>query len=207
MRQKYEVEAVAKGEELEMTKMKLTARNTEAEATIDNLNARLAQVEKAKSKIQGEINEITANIDQAQVINAAMKRKAETFDTTNTEMKGKVDRLSFDLDVLSNLKRKQGDAVLEMTEQIDALQKLKAKIDKETAVIMAEIADARAATEEVVRAQVSQDKSNKALLDQLNATTWLEQSRMEIVLHFLGPGHLLDHLRVVWLEWGARQQM
>ena len=107
MRQKYEVEAVAKGEELEMTKMKLTARNTKAEATIDNLNARHAQVEKAKSKIQGEINEITANIDQAQVINAAMKRKAETFDTTNTEMKGKVDRLSFDLDVLSNLKRKQ----------------------------------------------------------------------------------------------------
>ena len=107
MRQEYEVEAVAKEEELEMTKMKLTARNTEAEATIDNLNARLAQVEKAKSKIQGEINEITANIDQAQVINAAMKRKAETFDTTNTEMKGKVDRLSFDLDVLSNLKRKQ----------------------------------------------------------------------------------------------------
>merc|ERR1712096_212839 len=31
MRQKYEVEAIAKGEELEMTKMKLTARNTKAE--------------------------------------------------------------------------------------------------------------------------------------------------------------------------------
>ena len=44
------MEAVAKGEELEMTKMKLTARNTEAEATVDNLNARLARVEKAKSK-------------------------------------------------------------------------------------------------------------------------------------------------------------
>merc|ERR1711970_489462 len=99
MRQKYEVEAVAKGEELEMTKMKLTARNTEAEATIDNLNAKLAQVEKAKSKIQGEINEMTANLDQARVINAAMERKAKTFDKTITEMKGKVDRLSFDLDV------------------------------------------------------------------------------------------------------------
>ena len=81
MRQKYEVEAVAKGEELRMTKMKLTARNTEAETTIDNLNARHAQVEKAKNKIKGEINEITANIDQDQVINADMKRKAETFDT------------------------------------------------------------------------------------------------------------------------------
>merc|ERR1712106_472585 len=82
----YEVEAGAKGEELEMTKMKLTARNTEAEATVDNLNAKLVQVEKAKGKIQGDINE-------------AMERKAKSFDQTITEMKGKVDRLSFDLDV------------------------------------------------------------------------------------------------------------
>merc|ERR1719489_676300 len=47
-RQKYETDAVAKGEELEMTKMKLTARLTEAEAAIDNLTAKLNQVGKAK---------------------------------------------------------------------------------------------------------------------------------------------------------------
>ena len=35
---------------------------------------------------------------------------------------------------------------------------------------MAEIADAREATEEVVRAQASQDISYRALLDQLNDT-------------------------------------
>merc|ERR1712012_763089 len=98
-RQKYEQEAVAKAEELEMTKMKLSARNTEAEAAIDNLNAKLAQIEKAKSKIQAEITEMSTNLDQAQVVNAAMERKAKQFDKTITEMKGKVDRLSFDLDV------------------------------------------------------------------------------------------------------------
>merc|ERR1719493_194229 len=80
-RQKYETDAVAKGEELEMTKMKLTARLTEAEAAIDNLNAKLNQVEKA------------------QVLNAAMDRKAKQFDKVIGEWKGKVDRLSFDLDV------------------------------------------------------------------------------------------------------------
>merc|ERR1711913_259476 len=37
--------------------------------------------------------------DQALVINAAMERKAKSFDKTISEMKGKVDRLSFDLDV------------------------------------------------------------------------------------------------------------
>merc|ERR1719474_2078053 len=41
---KYESEAVAKAEELEMTKMKLQARLTEAESTIENLNCKLSQL-------------------------------------------------------------------------------------------------------------------------------------------------------------------
>merc|ERR1719278_619544 len=90
---------VAKAEGLEMTKMKLTARLTEAEAAIDNLNAKLNQVEKAKGKIASEISEMTSSLDQAQVLNAAMDRKAKQFDKVIGEWKGKVDRLSFDLDV------------------------------------------------------------------------------------------------------------
>merc|ERR1712095_154647 len=82
MRQKYETDAVA-----------------EAEAAIDNLQAKLTQIEKAKSKVQAEITEMSTNLDQAQVVNAAMERKAKQFDKTIGEMKGKVDRLSFDLDV------------------------------------------------------------------------------------------------------------
>merc|ERR1711976_420362 len=71
MRQKYEQDAVAKAEELEM----------------------------AKGKIQNEITEMSTNLDQAQVVNAAMERKAKQFDKTISEYKGKVDRLSFDHDV------------------------------------------------------------------------------------------------------------
>merc|ERR1711953_1328472 len=98
-RQKYETDAGAKGEELEMTKMKLTARLTEAEAAIDNLNAKLSQVEKAKAKIAGESSDMANSLDQAQVLNAAMDRKAKQFDKVIGEWKGKVDRLFFDLDV------------------------------------------------------------------------------------------------------------
>merc|ERR1719384_3085236 len=46
-RSRYETDAVAKAEDLEMTKMKLQARLTEAESTIDNLNGKLAQTERA----------------------------------------------------------------------------------------------------------------------------------------------------------------
>merc|ERR1712168_1197700 len=97
-RAKYESEAVAKAEELEMTKMKLVARFTEAEGTLQNLNAKLAQVEKSKSKMQGELDDMVANLDQAQVLNAAMERKAKQFDKVIGEWKHKVDSLSFDLD-------------------------------------------------------------------------------------------------------------
>merc|ERR1711971_243840 len=79
--------------------MKLTARLTEAEAAIDNLTAKLNQVEKAKGKIGSEISEMTSSLDQAQVLNAAMERKAKQFDKTISEYKGKGDRLSYDLDV------------------------------------------------------------------------------------------------------------
>merc|ERR1712128_304657 len=71
--------------------------------------------------------------------------------------------------VMANLKRKQADSIGELQDQIDALQKVKAKIDKDKVVIMGEISDVRAATDEVMRAQASADKNNHYLLDQLNA--------------------------------------
>merc|ERR1712118_447559 len=51
-RSKFETECMAKAEELEMAKMKMQARLTEAQNTIEQLNAKLSQVDKAKQKLQ-----------------------------------------------------------------------------------------------------------------------------------------------------------
>merc|ERR1719186_550965 len=98
-RQKYETDAVAKAEELEMVRMKLQARFTEAEGTIESLSAKLNQADKSKSKVQAELDNMIANLDQAQVMASAMERKAKQFDKIIGEWKGKVDSLSYDLDV------------------------------------------------------------------------------------------------------------
>ena len=50
-----------------------------------------------------------------------------------------------------------------MQEQIYALQKMKAKIDKDKNLIMAEITDARDATDEVVRSQASAEAEVNAM--------------------------------------------
>merc|ERR1712227_1103864 len=98
-RQKYESECLAKAEDLDMTKMKLQARLTEAQGTIEQMNAKLGQLEKAKAKLQSEIDAMAAQADQAHILNNAMEKKARQFDKIVTEWKQKVDSLSMDLDV------------------------------------------------------------------------------------------------------------
>merc|ERR1719187_2471926 len=149
----------------------LQARVEGGEEELEAERQARAKAERQRSDLAREIEQLGERYDEASGATVAQvelnkKREAEIVKLRKDVEEANIANES----VLGNLKRKQGDAVLEMTEQIDAIQKIKAKIDKDKAVIMAEIADARAATEEVVRAQASQDKSNKALLDQLNAT-------------------------------------
>merc|ERR1719369_1480541 len=98
-RQKYEIDGVAKAEELEMAKLKLQSRLSESQATIEQMNAKLNQLDKAKNTLQAELNEMAVMLDQAQITNAAMEKKAKQFDRIVGEWKQKVDGLSMDLDV------------------------------------------------------------------------------------------------------------
>merc|ERR1712165_646084 len=53
----------------------------------------------AKEKIKAEIDEMNVSLDQAQILNNSMERKARNFDKLAVEWKRKVDGLGMDLDV------------------------------------------------------------------------------------------------------------
>merc|ERR1712213_94449 len=57
------------------------------------------QIDRAKAKLQAEIDEMTACLDQAQILNNTMEKKARQFDRVVVEWKRKVDGLAMDLDV------------------------------------------------------------------------------------------------------------
>merc|ERR1712147_34081 len=98
MRERYEKEGVAKAEELEMGKLKMQARLSEAESTADQLQAKLAQVGKAKSKLSSELESMAGQLDQAQILNSSMEKKAKQFDRIVGEWKQKVDSIGMDLE-------------------------------------------------------------------------------------------------------------
>uniref|UniRef100_A0A0K2TA41 Myosin heavy chain 1 [Tribolium castaneum] n=2 Tax=Lepeophtheirus salmonis TaxID=72036 RepID=A0A0K2TA41_LEPSM len=95
---KFETEALAKAEELEMSKMKLQARLAEAQGTIENLNGKYSMLDKSKIKLSTDLEEAIINLDQAQVLNSQMEKKAKSFDKIVKEWKTKADNFSMDLD-------------------------------------------------------------------------------------------------------------
>merc|ERR1719205_206310 len=169
-RQKYETDAVAKGEELEMTKMKLTARLTEAEAAIHNLNAKLNQVEKA------------------QVLNAAMDRKAKQFDKVIGEWKGKVDRLSFDLDVSQKETRnassdlfKIKSAYEETMLQLEEVRRKNKTLSNEIKDIMDQISEGGRSIHEIdkIRKRLEAEKLElQSALEEAEATLEQEENKV-----------------------------
>merc|ERR1711934_798768 len=78
---------------------KLQARLTEASGTLEQMHGKLGQVEKAKLKLQAEIDQMAAQTDQAHILNSSMEKKAKQFDKIVGEWKTKVDGLGMDLDV------------------------------------------------------------------------------------------------------------
>merc|ERR1712061_219535 len=98
LRVRYGKEGVAKAEELEMAKLKMQARLSEADSTADQLKAKLAQLDKARAKLASDLEARAQALDQAQILNLAMEKKAKQFDRIVGEWKGKVDSIGMDLD-------------------------------------------------------------------------------------------------------------
>ena len=98
MIQRYETESAGKIEELEHAKMKLQARLSEAEETIEGLNSRCISLEKLKQRLTGEIDDLQMQMDSANQIAIALEKKAKNFDKVVAEWKSKVEELTQQLE-------------------------------------------------------------------------------------------------------------
>merc|ERR1712242_319877 len=163
----------------------------------DDEQTLVAKVQKSIKEIQGRVEEMEEELeaerqarakaerqrsDLARELESLSERLNEAGGATiaqvelNKKREAEVGKLRKDLEeariqqesTLINLKKKHQDAVSEMSEQIDQLSKMKAKIEKEKTGLMHEVQDVRAATDEIGRSKASAEKSNKGLLTSLN---------------------------------------
>merc|ERR1711881_217219 len=140
-RQKYEVDGMAKAEELEMAKLKLQARLSEGQATMEQLGLKLQQLEKAKQKAAADAADMAQQLDQAQILNAAMEKKAKQFDRIVGEWKHKVDGLGMDLDVAQKETRNISSELFRVKNAYDESILQLEEVRRENKVLSNEIKD------------------------------------------------------------------
>merc|ERR1711971_1476172 len=140
-RQKYEIDGMAKAEELAMAQLKLQARLSESQNMIGQLQIKLSQLEKNKAKLQADAQEMTVQLDQALILNANMEKKAKQCDRIVGEWKAKVDGLSMDLDGAQNETRSVSSELFKVKNAYDEAMLQLDEVRRENKTLSNEIKD------------------------------------------------------------------
>ncbi|KAM3864461.1 LOW QUALITY PROTEIN: myosin-16-like [Diretmus argenteus] len=97
-RSKYETDAIHRTEELEETKRKLAVRLQEAEEAAEAAQARAASLDKVKTRLQGEVEDLTIDLEKSNAAAAALDKKQRVFDKLAAEWSQKNEELQLELD-------------------------------------------------------------------------------------------------------------
>merc|ERR1711983_603577 len=132
----------------------IQGRVEELEEELEAERQARAKAERKRSDLARELEQLGERLNEA---GGATQAQVEL----NKKREAEVGKLRKDLEeakilqdaTLNSLKKKHQDAVAEMSEQIDQLTKMKAKIDKDKMAINHEVNDVRAATEEISRSK------------------------------------------------------
>ncbi|XP_076246113.1 myosin heavy chain isoform X15 [Calliopsis andreniformis] len=149
----------------------LQARIEELEEEIEAERGSRVKAEKQRSDLARELEELGERLEEA---GGATSAQIEL----NKKREAELSKLRRDLEeaniqheaTLASLRKKHNDAVAEMGEQIDTLNKLKARAEKGRHDIHSELNNSRAATDQVAREKAAQEKIVKQLQHQLNET-------------------------------------
>ncbi|CAL4062729.1 unnamed protein product [Meganyctiphanes norvegica] len=147
-RAKYESEGIARAEELEAARLKISARLEEAEQQIEQLNFKNTSLEKIKARIGTEFDVMSADCSRAQALAAAAEKKQRNFEKVISEWKMKVDDLARDVDA-SQLEARNYSAELfkakaqydESLEHLDVERRANKQLSEEIKDLMDQICE------------------------------------------------------------------
>ncbi|XP_053958270.1 myosin heavy chain, muscle isoform X7 [Anastrepha ludens] len=165
---KLEDEQVGVGKHQRQIK-ELQARIEELEEEVEAERQARAKAEKQRADLARELEELGERLEEAGGATSAQielnkKREAELSKLRRDLEEANIQHES----TLANLRKKHNDAVAEMAEQVDQLNKLKAKAEKEKNEYYAQLNDLRAGVDHLSNEKAAQEKIAKQLQHTLN---------------------------------------
>ena len=150
----------------------LQGRVEEMEEELEAERQARAKAERQRADLSREYDELTERLDESCVTTAAQielnkKREAEIM-----KMRKDIEEVNIQHEAtLLSLRKKHQDAVSEMSEQCDQLNKIKVKIEKDKVAVKMQLDDTRAAGDHVNHEKAVAEKNLKALQAQLQTVT------------------------------------
>ncbi|XP_005176298.1 myosin heavy chain, muscle isoform X18 [Musca domestica] len=147
----------------------LQARIEELEEEIEAERQARAKAEKQRADLARELEELGERLEEAGGATSAQielnkKREAELSKLRRDLEEANIQHES----TLANLRKKHNDAIAEMAEQVDQLNKMKAKSEKEKNEYYAQLNDLRAGCDHLSNEKAAQEKIAKQLQHTLN---------------------------------------
>ncbi|KAM4534968.1 myosin-4-like isoform 1-T1 [Fundulus diaphanus] len=178
---KLEDEQAANGQ-LQKKIKELQARIEELEEEMEAERSARAKVEKQRSDLSRELEEITERLEEAGGATAAQveinkKREAEFL-----KLRRDLEESSLQHEATSAaLRKKHADSVAEMGDQLDNIQRVKQKLEKEKSEFRLELDDLSSNMETLAKAKVNLEKMCHSLEDQLSEVKSKEEEHMRLI--------------------------
>ncbi|XP_037648456.1 myosin heavy chain, fast skeletal muscle-like [Sebastes umbrosus] len=157
------------GSQLQKKIKELQARIEELEEEIEAERAARAKVEKQRADLSRELEEISERLEEAGGATSAQIEMNKKREIEFQKLRRDLEESTLQHEATAAaLRKKQADSVAELGEQIDNLQRVKQKLEKEKSEYKMEIDDLSSNMESVAKAKANLEKMCRTLEDQLS---------------------------------------
>uniref|UniRef100_A0A8C4LUY0 Myosin-7 n=1 Tax=Equus asinus TaxID=9793 RepID=A0A8C4LUY0_EQUAS len=169
--------------DLENDKQQLDERLKKKDFELNALNARIEDEQALGSQLQKKLKELQARIEELEEeLEEISERLEEAGGATsvqiemNKKREAEFQKMKRDLEeatlqheaTAAALRKKHADSVAELGEQIDNLQRVKQKLEKEKSEFKLELDDVTSNMEQIIKAKANLEKMCRTLEDQMN---------------------------------------
>nr|XP_044986910.1 myosin-4 isoform X2 [Jaculus jaculus] len=160
----------------------LQARIEELEEEIEAERASRAKAEKQRSDLSRELEEISERLEEAGGATSAQIEMNKKREAEFQKMRRDLEEATLQHEsTAAALRKKHADSVAELGEQIDNLQRVKQKLEKEKSELKMEIDDLAGNMETVSKAKANLEKMCRTLEDQLSEVKTKEEEQQRLI--------------------------
>ncbi|XP_033703390.1 myosin-2 [Tursiops truncatus] len=172
----------ALGIQLQKKIKELQARIEELEEEIEAERASRAKAEKQRSDLSRELEEISERLEEAGGATSVQIEMNKKREAEFQKMRRDLEEATLQHEATAaTLRKKHADSVAELGEQIDNLQRVKQKLEKEKSEMKMEIDDLASNVETVSKAKGNLEKMCRTLEDQVSELKSKEEEQQRLI--------------------------